>query len=77
MWLKEGDANSKYLRSMMESRQRRNAISSTQVDGATVEGVPSVRQVVFTYFASHFKASNVERPGVDNLLLKMLSAVDR
>jgi hypothetical protein len=37
-WLKEGDANSRYFHSMLASRRRGNAISSVQVDGATLEG---------------------------------------
>ncbi|MCH85139.1 cysteine-rich receptor-like protein kinase [Trifolium medium] len=63
LWLKEGDVNSKYFHSVLASRRRGNAISSIQVDGVNVEGVDPIRQAVFSYFASHFKASNVERPG--------------
>jgi hypothetical protein len=75
-WLKEGDANSKYFHSMLASRRRGNAISSVQVDGATLEGVHPIRQVVFTHFATHFKASNVVRPRVDNLIFKRLTALE-
>ncbi|MCI96739.1 hypothetical protein A2U01_0118039, partial [Trifolium medium] len=32
-----------------------------------MEGVQPIRQAVFEHFASHFKASYVDRPGVDNL----------
>ncbi|PNX55283.1 cysteine-rich receptor-like protein kinase, partial [Trifolium pratense] len=61
-WLKEGDANTKYFHSVLASRRRGNAISSLQVDGSMVEGVSSIRHAVFSHFASHFKAINVERP---------------
>ncbi|CAJ2641323.1 unnamed protein product [Trifolium pratense] len=76
LWLKEGDANSKYFHSVLASRRRRNAISVIQVDGVTVEGVNPIRQAVFSHFESHFKASNVERPGVDDLQFKRLTQVE-
>jgi hypothetical protein len=75
-WLKEGDANSKYFHSMLATRRRGNAISSIQVDGATLEGVPSIRQAVFSHFTTHFKARNVVRPGVDNLNFNRLTALE-
>ncbi|CAJ2662883.1 unnamed protein product [Trifolium pratense] len=73
-WLKEGDANTKYFHSVLASRRRGNAISSLQVDGTMVEGVSPIRHAVFSHFASHFKAINVERPRVDNLIFKRLHA---
>ncbi|GAU45931.1 hypothetical protein TSUD_100080 [Trifolium subterraneum] len=76
LWLKEGDANSKYFHSVLASCRRRNTISYLQVDGVTLEGVDSIRQAVFMHFASHFNASNVVRSGVDNLQFKRLSWPD-
>ncbi|PNX64714.1 cysteine-rich receptor-like protein kinase, partial [Trifolium pratense] len=76
LWLKEGDANSKYFHTVAAGRHRGNAISVIQVGGATLEGVSPIRQAVFSHFASHFKSSNVERPGVDNLLFKRLNHVE-
>ncbi|CAJ2674421.1 unnamed protein product [Trifolium pratense] len=73
-WLKEGDANTKYFHSVLASRRRGNAISSLQVEGTIVEGVSPIRQAVFSHFASHFKAINVERPRVANLNFKRLQA---
>ncbi|PNX56427.1 cysteine-rich receptor-like protein kinase, partial [Trifolium pratense] len=55
LWLKEGDANSKYFHSVLASRRRRNALSVIQVDGASVEGVNPIRQAVFSHFESHFQ----------------------
>ncbi|XP_045801716.1 uncharacterized protein LOC123895416 [Trifolium pratense] len=75
-WLNEGDANTKYFHSILASRRRVNVISSLQVDGSAVEGVASIRHAVVSHFASHFKAVNVERPGVENLTFKRLQATE-
>jgi hypothetical protein len=76
LWLKEGDANSKYFHSILSKRRRGNAISVIQADGVTLEGVHPIRQAVFSHFASHFKALDVERPGVGNLQFRQLSQVE-
>ncbi|GAU46950.1 hypothetical protein TSUD_180540 [Trifolium subterraneum] len=76
LWLKEGDANSKYFHSVVASRRRGNAVSSIQVDGVTTEGVQPIRQAVFEHFASHFKESQVARPGVDKLQFKRLTLLE-
>ncbi|GAU38427.1 hypothetical protein TSUD_396070 [Trifolium subterraneum] len=75
-WLKEGEVNSKYFHSVLAYRQRGNAISSLEVGGFTVEGVAPIRQAVVSHFASHFKAVNVGRPGVDSLTFKRLQLAE-
>ncbi|CAJ2638862.1 unnamed protein product, partial [Trifolium pratense] len=76
LWLKDGDVNSKYFHSVLASRHRRNAMSVIQVDEVTLEGVEPIRQAVFSHFESHFKAFNVNRPGVDDLQFKRLNHVE-
>ncbi|GAU51435.1 hypothetical protein TSUD_413350 [Trifolium subterraneum] len=44
LWLKEGDANSKYFHSILASHRRRNALSVIKVDDVTLEGVTPIRQ---------------------------------
>ncbi|PNX56722.1 cysteine-rich receptor-like protein kinase, partial [Trifolium pratense] len=51
-------------------------MSVIQVDGVTLEGVEPIRQAVFSHFESHFKASNVNRPVVDDLQFKRLNHVE-
>ena len=75
-WLREGDANSKFFHSVLSSRRRRNALSSVLVDGVEIEGVQPVRHTVFTHFAGHFQAQNVERPSVANLPFRTLSVLE-
>ncbi|MCI56208.1 endonuclease/exonuclease/phosphatase family protein, partial [Trifolium medium] len=62
LWLKEGDANTKYFHTVLASHRRRNSTSSIQVDEVTLEGVHPIRQAVVAHFSSHFKAINVDMP---------------
>jgi hypothetical protein len=73
LWLKDGDANSKYFHSVLSSRRRRNSIVSLMVNGNLVEGVQPIRNVVYTHFKDHFAAHYINRPGVANLPFKSLS----
>jgi hypothetical protein len=76
LWLREGYANSKYFHSCLESRRRRNALTSILVDGQWVEGVQPIRQAVFTHFSSHFRAVRTGRPRVENLEFSTLSPLE-
>ena len=53
-WIRDGDANSKFLHSVLAARRRLNSLSSILVNGAVVEGVQPVRQAVYTHFKNHF-----------------------
>ncbi|GAU43818.1 hypothetical protein TSUD_248070 [Trifolium subterraneum] len=57
----------------LASRGRGNAISAINANGIILQGVQPIRQVVFSHFAAHFKASTVDRPGVENLHFRQLT----
>lgn len=76
LWLREGDANTKFFHAVMSSRRRRNAIQTIQVNGVQTDGVEGIREAVFNHFSSHFKKVQVERPRIDNLNFRKLSLVE-
>lgn len=76
LWLREGDANSKYFHAIMLGRRRRNSISSIIVENNHVEGVMNVREAVFTHFINDFQTQDIIRPRVDNLQFRRLSIVE-
>jgi len=57
----------------MSSRRRGNAISCFLVDRVLIEGVDNVRNAVFSHFSTHFKAHDVVRPSIEDLLFPTLS----
>ena len=75
-WLQEGDANTIFFNGVMSSRRRRNAIQMLQVNGVQVEGVQNVREAVLHHFSSHYKATNVVRPGVEELRFRRQSVAE-
>ena len=75
LWLKDGDANSKYFHSVISSRRRRNSIVSLLVNGTLVEGVQPIRNAVYSHFKDHFAAPCISRLGVENLHFQNLSYV--
>ena len=51
LWLKEGDANTKFFHNIMYSRRRVNSIFSLSTNGAIVEGDEGIRGLVFNHFS--------------------------
>jgi len=76
LWLREGDANSKYFHAIMSGRRRRNAISCISVGGHIVEGVSEVREAVFSHFQNHFKAQDMNRHRVEDMQFRRLTVVE-
>ena len=50
LWLRDGEANSKYFHSVFSNRRRRNKIVSLLVNGSLVEGVQPIRNANFSHF---------------------------
>ena len=76
LWLREGDANSKYFHTIMSGRRRRNSLSTILVEGNVVEGVSEVRAAVFSYFQNHYQAHEINRPRVDDMNFRRLSVLE-
>ena len=72
-WLREGDANSKFLHGIMSNRRRRNSIPFFLVNRALIEGVENVRNAVYTHFSTHFQLHVVQRPSMKALNFCSLS----
>jgi len=73
LWLKEGDANTKFYYNVMSSRRRVNSIFSLSINSAIVEGVEGIRGLVFNNFSSHFQYVAAERPCIENLSFNKLN----
>jgi len=73
LWLKEGDANTKFYHNIMSSRRRANSIFSLSVNSAIVEGAEGIQGLVFNHFSSHFQFVAAERPCIENLNFNKLN----
>jgi len=60
IWLKEGDAITKFFHAVMSSKMRCNAIQSIQVNDVQIDGVQSIREAVFSHFSSNFMQFQTE-----------------
>ncbi|GAU25950.1 hypothetical protein TSUD_16880 [Trifolium subterraneum] len=76
LWLKEGDANSKFFHGVMSSRRQSNTIGSLIVEGRTVDRVPEVRQAVCHHFSHHFQKKLHYRLDISGLMFKSLTTED-
>jgi len=73
-WLQEGDANSKVFHGIMSSRRIRNLIPFFFVNGVQIDGVQNVRNAVFSHFSLHFQNQHEQRPTMEGLNFRKLSA---
>ncbi|GLU18032.1 hypothetical protein SLE2022_343540 [Rubroshorea leprosula] len=76
MWLKEGDANSRFFHNCIQGRWRRSEINSVQIDGVQVTGVEKIKEEVARYFQTLFTEERWKRPKLDGVNFKQVSQAD-
>ncbi|MCH89515.1 endonuclease/exonuclease/phosphatase family protein, partial [Trifolium medium] len=59
--------SSQFFHGVMSNRKRGNAIHNLVVEGAQLEGLVEIHNVVYNHFEQHFQAPIVDRPRIDNL----------
>ncbi|GKV48207.1 hypothetical protein SLEP1_g55033 [Rubroshorea leprosula] len=73
MWLKEGDANTKYFHTCVKGRCRRNEILSIHIKGDQHTGVAEIKEKVAKYFEELFTEEKWERPKLDGIRFNKIS----
>ncbi|GKV26106.1 hypothetical protein SLEP1_g35459 [Rubroshorea leprosula] len=76
MWLKEGDANTKYFHRSVNGRRRRNEICSIMIEGKQLSGVTEIKEGVAEYFQKLFTEEVWQRPKLDGMDFKQISQAD-
>ncbi|GKV48453.1 hypothetical protein SLEP1_g55266 [Rubroshorea leprosula] len=76
MWLKVGDANSKFFHRSVKGRWRRNEINSIQIRGDQCRGVNEIKEGVMNYFKGLFSEEEWQRPKLDGVSFKQLDEAD-
>jgi hypothetical protein len=72
-WLKEGDANSRYFHSVMNSRGKRNRIMALEVGGEWSEDPLIIRQEAVSFFKNQFQNPQWQRPQLDGVPFSLVS----
>ncbi|GKV07790.1 hypothetical protein SLEP1_g19511 [Rubroshorea leprosula] len=76
MWLRDGDANTKFYHNCVKGRWRRNELNSIQVNGKQLREVGELKEGVAKYFQDLFTEYDRRRPKLDGINFKQLSHED-
>ncbi|GKV50907.1 hypothetical protein SLEP1_g57586 [Rubroshorea leprosula] len=76
VWLKEGDANTKFFHRCVKGRNRRNEINFIQIKGVQHTGVLGIKKAVAEHFEKLFTEENWQRPRLDGISFNQISGVD-
>ncbi|GKV14959.1 hypothetical protein SLEP1_g25757 [Rubroshorea leprosula] len=76
MWIKEGDANTKFFHRSVNGRRRRNEICSITVEGKQLTRVTEIKEGVAEYFQKLFTEEVWQRPKLDEMGFKQISQTD-
>ncbi|CAL5196833.1 unnamed protein product [Lathyrus oleraceus] len=75
-WLKQADHNSKYFHFLMKAMFKRNGIVALHSEDSLIEDVNGIKSIVFNHFKNKFKEKVFNRPRMEDVHLKRLSARD-
>ncbi|KAK2407515.1 hypothetical protein QL285_043126 [Trifolium repens] len=75
-WLREGDTNSRYFHTCINSRGKKNFIKALRVGDDWCESPTSIRSAVVTFFQQHFASDQWCRPRLDGIEFPSLNEED-
>ncbi|GKV37864.1 hypothetical protein SLEP1_g45836 [Rubroshorea leprosula] len=75
-WIKDGDANTSFFHRCVKGRRRQNEIVGIQVGDKYMEQVDEIKEGVANYFQNLFTEERWQRPHLDGLEFKKISAED-
>ncbi|GKV25907.1 hypothetical protein SLEP1_g35285 [Rubroshorea leprosula] len=76
MWLKEGDANTKFFHRCVKGRWRKNEINSIQINGDQHKDVGEIKEKMAGYFEQLYTEDRWQRPKLDGINFRQIDEAD-